>query len=262
MKRILIFLIFLSACTISLEKETLPYIEHPLDNPNSLTVANWNLQIFGQKKANNPELLNQYAEIIDDYDIIFIQEIRDKSQTAFPKLCELLPEYHCRNSTRAGRSSSKEQIGIIYKKEIEITNWQDFNPDSEDRWERSPLQVEFKVHNYTISIYNLHTKPDDVQQELFYLASVVNEQGNIMIIGDLNADCSYYNNEKETEFDNWYWVIKDNHDTTTSASNCAYDRIILNNDALNQALAFGIKKDITKEQSDHYLVWIQLMTSQ
>ena len=90
----------------------------PDQNQETLRIANWNLQIFGKEKASNNELLNFYADKISRNDIIFIQEIRDISGTAFPKLCSALIEYSCINSSRAGRSSSKEQVGIIYKKGI------------------------------------------------------------------------------------------------------------------------------------------------
>ena len=80
----------------------------------TFTVANWNLQIFGEKKANNTELMNIYASTISKFDIVFIQEIRDKSNTSFWKLCGMLPDYNCILSTREGRTSSKEQYGVIY----------------------------------------------------------------------------------------------------------------------------------------------------
>jgi len=231
------------------------------DNFNSETIkiANWNLQVFGQAKAGNLNLMNFYADKIDDYDIVFVQEIRDASGTAFPKLCALLENYTCVASSRAGRTSSKEQYGVIYKNGIELVELEDFNLDELDRWERPPIKIDFLVGNYSLRIYNIHAKPDDVQRELDYLESVVANQGNVIVLGDLNADCSYYDNEKETEFDFWNWVISDDADTTSSATDCAYDRIILNHDAYEEFKNSGMKKQgITKEVSDHYLVWVEV----
>src|SRR6056297_464714 len=51
-----------------------PVHEEPSDD--YLSLANWNLQIFGVSKASDQELMNDYASIISDYDIVFIQEIR------------------------------------------------------------------------------------------------------------------------------------------------------------------------------------------
>lgn len=228
-------------------------------NSDTIKIANWNLQIFGEKKADNLELIQTYSSIIDDYDIIFIQEIRDKDQTAFPKLCSMLLNYSCMSSSRAGRTFNKEQYGVVYKNEINLTYFKDYNPDEENRWERPPIEVHFNIHGYRLTIYNLHTKPDDVQKELSYFEEVALDKGNVIILGDLNADCSYYNNKKETEFDDWNWMITDDEDTTVSATNCAYDRIILNDDSYEEYIQDGIyKKEITKDVSDHYLVWVEL----
>ncbi len=48
-------------------------------------------------------------------------------------------------------------------------------------------------------------------------------------MGDLNADCSYLSNTKYNLLDliidtNYTWWINKLADTTTSNSNCAYDR--------------------------------------
>jgi len=233
-------------------------IPQPTTTQN-IKIANWNLQIFGNTKASKPDLLDSYALIIDDYDIIFIQEIRNKDQTAFPKLCALLPDYDCSVSSRAGRTSSKEQYGIIYRDGIDLKELVDFNPDSQDRWERPPIEVTFGIDGYEIIVYNIHTKPTDAEQEIDYLEDIVKTNGNVIVLGDLNADCSYYNNANEPDFENgWHWLIEDNEDTTVSSTDCAYDRIILNDDGYNKYLSDGIYTQISNEESDHYLVWVEL----
>ncbi len=57
--------------------------------PTYMTIANWNLQIFGDAKAH---LVPVYASIIDDYNITFVQEIRDADLSAFIQLCAALPD--------------------------------------------------------------------------------------------------------------------------------------------------------------------------
>ena len=51
-------------------------------------------------------------------------------------------------------------------------------------------------------------------------------------MGDLNADCSYLSNTKYNLLDliidtNYTWWINKLADTTTSNSNCAYDRLVI-----------------------------------
>ena len=223
-----------------------------------IKIANWNLQIFGDTKASKPELMNFYANTLTNYDIAFVQEIRDADGSAFRDLCSLLTNYDCQVSSRAGRSSSKEQYGVIYKKGI-TAQMKDYNPDAQDRWERPPIEVLFDIDGYQIRAYNIHTKPEAVKSELASLEQIVSTNGNSIILGDLNADCDYYNNPANTELDSWNWVIGDSEDTTVSQTDCAYDRIMLNQDVYQEYVTNGIfKTGITKDVSDHYLVWAEL----
>lgn len=223
-------------------------------------VANWNLQIFGDKKANDTVIVDYYAEKISDYDIVFLQEIRDKDGSAFTELCARLPEYRCIMSSRAGRSSSKEQYGVIYLQKFNVSLY-DYSPDALDRWERPPIRVKIMSANYSIVAYNIHTKPDDATQEIYALEDLIKNEripGNVIVLGDLNADCNYYDENYETafsKFNGWYWVIKNSDDTTVGKSDCAYDRIIVNEDAEKEYVAYGIEKT---EYSDHYLIWVRL----
>ncbi|HME87431.1 MAG TPA: endonuclease/exonuclease/phosphatase family protein [Candidatus Nanoarchaeia archaeon] len=225
----------------------------------NLRIGNWNLEIYGKKKADNPEVIKKYADVVDDHDIMFIQEIRDKSDTAFKRLCSELPKYDCFASSRAGRTNSKEQYGVIYKKGIGIEKVVDYNPDPQDRWERPPLAVTFIKGNYKFTAYNLHAKPNDVQRELSHLEKLVENEGNVMIIGDLNADCSYLNEKTMNVFKSWFWAIDNLQDTTTGPTNCTYDRILLNQDMRKEFAARKVHtKDITPKESDHYPVWTEI----
>jgi endonuclease/exonuclease/phosphatase family metal-dependent hydrolase len=232
-------------------------------NNNTIKIANWNLQIFGDAKENNSTLMGIYARVIGQYNIVFIQEIRDADQSAFTKLCGLLPEYNCNISSRAGRTTSKEQVGIIYRKGITIISWKDFNPDALDRWERPPIAVGFDINGYSVTAYNIHIDPNTVSSELDALEQIVTNSGNVIVLGDFNADCLYYTPQEETDFDDWNWVIKDSDDTTVSLTDCAYDRIILNSDAYAEFVQSGIfHQGIEKAVSDHYPVWVEIKTNE
>lgn len=235
------------------------FLARGLLNFHSVKIANWNLDVFGEKKSGDAELMNSYADKINDYDIIFIQEIKDKGETAFPKLCALLQNYSCMMSSRAGTTSSKEQYGVIYKDSVDLIYLKDYNPSESKKFERPPIEVALDVNGYRLTIYNIHTKPENVKTELENLEALVSDYGNIVIIGDLNADCSYYDAKRETEFDGWNWIIGNDEDTTSGSSDCAYDRIILNDDAKKEFVTYGIaKQGISTDVSDHYLVWVKL----
>ena len=53
--------------------------------------------------------------------------------------------------------------------------------------------------------------------------------GNGIILGDLNADCSYLSRTRYNQLDlvldtRFMWLIDSSVDTTTKSSDCAYDR--------------------------------------
>ena len=172
-----------------------------------------------------------------------------------------------------GEVQVKSSMALVYLKKFNISVT-DYNPDSLYRWERPPIMIRAHYDNYSLSIYNIHTKPDNGSLELKNLESLIDEENininnnnsenknsnndrNIMLSGDLNADCYYYNPYSKAEFRNWKWVIGDNADTTSQESNCAYDRIIMNNTISNEYIRSGIDtSNIDLTVSDHYIVWV------
>ncbi|HYD04016.1 MAG TPA: endonuclease/exonuclease/phosphatase family protein [Alphaproteobacteria bacterium] len=228
------------------------------DENETISIIAWNLQIFGDKKANNSELMQNYVDILDGYDIIILQEIRDSDGSAFNALCSRFEGYTCKISSRAGRSTSKEQYAVLYRNTLELKEFKDYNPDAIDRWERPPAKVDFSnENNYSFSIYILHAKPEDATNEIVHLEELVESEissglnTNIIILGDLNADCAYYD-ELERDFFDYYWIIKNNEDTTAGNSNCAYDRIIVNENMMQEIIGYDIDKTTNTEMSDHY----------
>jgi hypothetical protein len=53
---------------------------------STIKVGAFNLQAFGTTKASKPEVMGVLSKVIRNYDVIAIEEIRDASQTALPKL--------------------------------------------------------------------------------------------------------------------------------------------------------------------------------
>ena len=80
---------------------------------NFIKIASFNIQVFGKSKANKPEVMSILASIISNFDIVAIQEIRDKSGTAIKKLENAVDakgiNYEYVIGPRLGRTSSKEQ---------------------------------------------------------------------------------------------------------------------------------------------------------
>jgi exonuclease III len=226
----------------------------------TFTVASWNLQVFGQAKASEQPVMDFYKKKLSKYDIIFVQEIRDASNTSFNALCGMMQGYRCGISQREGRTSSKEQIGLLYNDDYELLEFV-YIADPDDVWERSPIMAKFNVSGYVFSVYNAHIKPDDAVNEIeMFFRNAGNDEGNVMVTGDLNAGCDYYDPEKTTAFDNWFWLIGSGQDTTENQNTyCAYDRIIVNPSMIENIVRSGVDAEgINATYSDHYLVFAEV----
>lgn len=81
----------------------------------------------------------------------------------------------------------------------------------------------------------IHTAPDAAVAEINALDDVHTElqqqmgTDNILILGDLNADCDYVTKTRMGELKlrinpKYHWLIRDEIDTTVSGTDCAYDR--------------------------------------
>ncbi|MFH1248590.1 MAG: endonuclease/exonuclease/phosphatase family protein [archaeon] len=233
-------------------------IPEPLPN-RTLLIASWQIYPFDDQKSYDNSVMDAYASIIGNYDIFFLQGIT--SSNAFSRLCGMLPKYNCISSTLSGEPESG--YGVIYKKgNLSIASISDYNPDSLSRWKHPPLEVLFEIEDYYFRLYSIEADQSNVEEELSNLEGAVEDNGNMIIIGDLNADCGYYN-PSSGKFGDWYWIIGDNSDTTVSSSDCAYDRIILNSELYGEfapyELGTGVYRGgITSELSDHYIVWIEI----
>jgi len=225
-------------------------------NVSNFSIACWNLQVFGPTKASNETLLTYYADKLDDYDLFIVQEIRDKSGMAIVALANKLPEYSYIISERAGTTSSKEQYAIFYNSRATLVSQHDWTPEKQDEFERPPFQATFTVSNWTFTLYTIHTKPANVPTELTHLENLTGAPAtDTIILGDLNADGSYYDEDNIQHFITWSWVITNDMDTTVAASNNTYDRIIINQATNNNFINASVMNDVDSSQSDHYLVY-------
>ena len=86
-------------------------------------------------------------------------------------------------------------------------------------------------------LIGVHTDPDEAVEEIDALMDVhsaVERRWNtndILILGDLNADCSYVSGRARRRLklrtdSRFTWLIGDEVDTTTTNSDCTYDRCV------------------------------------
>ena len=213
----------------------------PITQGEELKVASFNVRAFGQAKMNDRETVSHLVEIVKRYDLILIQEIKDRNGTAIYNFLKRLnsktrQQFSMLLSPRLGRTSQKENYAYLYRKN-RITALESFTwPDKNDIFEREPFIARFRWLEYEFAAIGLHVKPTDASNEIKALREVQQsvykawDNDGMVILGDLNADCKYYNPEREGfEFfvAPMVTIIEDSIDTTTSHTDCTYDRILI-----------------------------------
>ncbi|XP_048780026.1 deoxyribonuclease-1-like isoform X2 [Ostrea edulis] len=256
-----------------------------------IRIGAFNIQIFGETKFNKPGVVQELIKILSRYDIVLVQEIRDSSETYIYRLVD-----EANNSTRTnepfslvvserlGRTSSKEQYAFLYREKFvnKVDVYQYADPF--DIFQRPPYAVKFHsdvLEMHEFGIIGLHTSPEDAFKEINALdvvyAAVEKEFNtpNILIAGDLNADCSYLSQSKMTTLSirkdtSYTWLIKDAEDTTVSGTDCAYDRFIVKgNSFLDHIIPNSVRTfyydvehqlpaDLASDVSDHYPIEMEI----
>ncbi len=289
MKRIYSFLLagLLTACSPhqTIRKTPERNLEHRILTKQAenekITIASFNIQVFGEKKRENPVVVQVLQDIVDDYDITAVQEVRDKTMTTIPfflsKLRESKKDFEVIASPRLGRTNSKEQYAFFYdKSKIQYLGESYVYPDTADYFEREPHLAYFKAGNFDFWLINIHIKPDDAVNEISHLADVLADldtrspkERDYIILGDLNADGKYFNEDDSSHMMKdqlYYWVISNNADTTVANSDNTYDRIIfMKKHTLTDFTGeWGVRKfdqefnltfNQAKKVSDHYPIW-------
>ncbi|MEW6722510.1 MAG: endonuclease/exonuclease/phosphatase family protein [Candidatus Micrarchaeota archaeon] len=263
---------------------------------NTIRIANFNIQVFGESKRSKPEVMEVLAKTARNFDLMAVQELRDDTETTLPIYLEKInslpgPEYAAISSPRLGRTSSKENYAFVYDTSaIRLVPGSNYTfadppPGTEtDLFQREPFLARFEAvtGDFDFVLITIHTDPDETPQELSDMALVVEDakthfpdEKDFIILGDLNADCTYLSAAKASALEirnsTFTWAVPDEADTTTKTTNCAYDRIIFGADTQeNYAGEWGVfrfdqeytlNQTFTEQVSDHYPVFADFKVS-
>ena len=252
----------------------------------TLRIGAFNIQSFGKSKASKPEVMDVLGKIIRTYDIVAIQEIRDKPQTALPALLDVVnsgdSHYEYVVSERLGRTVRyKEQYAYIYNNQtVELIGTAHTYPEpaETDPFHREPYIASFKAlnGNFDFTLITIHTDPDEATEEINALDGVVTyaqstypDEQDFVVMGDLNADCRYFDEDSNSTLHSseYFWCINNSVDTTTKSTNCTYDRIIITTPAVSDFsgdsgvfrydIEYGLTENETINVSDHYPVFAE-----
>ncbi|XP_056240002.1 deoxyribonuclease I-like 1-like [Seriola aureovittata] len=268
-----------------------------LNVTSSLKICAFNIQSFGEAKANNKKVMGILLKILSRCDLCLIQEVRDSKGEAIQALVKELNRFDKSNSysfvesERLGRNTYKEQYVYIYRNNVLTVKEQYQYPKLEegsnktDVFSREPFIVRFHSPTTLVKDFVLigqHTCPKTAMKEMDELYTVFKgihkkwKTDNVMILGDLNAGCSYvtikgWRAVRLRSDPKFRWLIGDEQDTTVrKKTNCAYDRIIVHGREIissivpGSAQPFNFKENfhLTEEEalevSDHFPVEVDL----
>lgn len=193
----------------------------PSNKPeNLITIATFNIQVFGKAKVGKPEVMADLAKICKLFDVIAIQEVRSPDARPIETLVALInadgSRYASTISRPIGRATSpahQEQYAYVYDstrirldpERVYVMN------DEEDRMHREPMVASFTAiptgadgrRPFTFTLISAHTDPDEVtpqaagENELDVLGDVFvnvrnweysrHGEDDFILLGDLNA---------------------------------------------------------------------------
>ena len=246
--------------------------------PQEIEIASWNLKRFGPSGAADEMRVAEMAEKISGFDIIAVQEIKDIQQTSpyiLQDEIDEISEYGMVLSNRTGsfceaKSSSQisEQYAFYYDNEtIRSLDSGQHYPNTDCEFTREPFAARFvsAEFDHSFVLITLHIDPDDAVGETSALVNVFEwakfqypDEDDFILLGDLNADCSYASSSELDELDirngDYQWIIPDGTNTNIAeSSSCAYDRMIIGDGGSEEYLG-SFSTDCELESSDHCII--------
>ncbi|KAI9293852.1 DNase I-like protein [Neoconidiobolus thromboides FSU 785] len=144
---------------------------------NKVVIASFNIRSFSIKKlVDDKQIRDIIIEILNRYDVIFLQEVRESDAKSMDgsKILALLLEllknkYEGSISVNLGRNVHKEKYIYLYKKDLFTLLQSEVFIDTQDLFERDPfiLRLQLKKDMFkSILLLGIHVKPSEVQNEL------------------------------------------------------------------------------------------------
>ncbi len=252
----------------------------PEPQEQSITIASWNLKNIGQSKLNDPARIDVIVDVLKNYDIIAIQEVKDISLQLPQQLVNKMNadggNYNVVASERVGRNVFEQYIFVYDDDKIDaISGTAGYGIEPNDEFEREPYYTMFRAGNFDFYLFTIHTKPSAVATEIPALrAAYIDLQNNtpdendIILLGDFNGKApgvtagSYITIDAIAQIPDIIFTI--NEETNTRGGK-AYDNIIFQDNYTTEYsdsagvntfwLPYGLDEDQGFAISDHKLVW-------
>ena len=182
--------------------------------PNSLIIGSWNIRDFDSGKAREDESYHYIAEIIDNFDICAVQEIKDNLKP-LQKLIKLLgPNWsYFVSDVTSGDAGNDERFAFLYNKnkivfrhiigEIVLDKKYLIDPKNPDEKSgnqiaRTPFFASFQAGWFRFTLCSTHitfAKNELRRQEIAEISRILSERASkkkhnevYVFLGDMNID--------------------------------------------------------------------------
>ncbi len=265
----------------------------PAADPNSnassenIIIGSFNIKTFGRAKMNNLNVVRDLVDIARRFDILAIQELREKDQTVIPEFLNYINQNGASYAAAVGPRQGYvvtgktiryfEQCVFIYDtKTIEITGESYAAIDRQNIMHRPPYVGQFRCKTldpnrqpFSFNLMNVHVDPDDAHQEFFAMQPIISEiyqqhpnEDDFILLGDFN--------DEPHKYARYAWMRQQHAALptqwkTNTAMTKAYDNIVFDKaftteftgqaGVFNLMEEFGISRDDAQKISDHMPVW-------
>ena len=197
--------------------------------PGSLTVTSFNTA--GVADTWNESRVAWYHSLFTAGDVVAMQEVRGSREAFTQHVKSALPANHTVFVSEAmGRTQYYKERYVFVVNNSSVTVRDAFVLDGVNATvNRPPYALNISHRNQSFVIVNAHTDPERANIEMrAFTSSLSRVRTPVIVAGDLNADCAYGStkgiNDAFTAF------ISADADTTTSSTDCAYDRVLGDDD--------------------------------
>ena len=250
-------------------------------------VLSWNIENLGKSKASS-DRMDLIADVVDGFDIIAIQEVsnvHERSDSGCSRNVDSCPGHaNCGLIEDAFDSRLDDWYKIVISDQVKDERYMyiydsrkvslvdEFvvldvemgelcDPTEIGRMARQPYVGRFLVGEKEFTLMQTHTSPSRNVEELEALYEFYNsvEGLNKIVLGDLNADCSYLREKDDIGLRSLDWAL--DLDTTIAKSDCTYDQFAFLDVGYvsSGVVRFDLENGMTLEEadriSDHYPVW-------
>lgn len=258
----------------------------------TIRIATFNIQAFGEKKSSDENVMKVIAQVISQFDVIAIQEVRGQDAAPIRRLVDLINRsggrYTATVSEPIGRNTYQESYAFVWdENRIQMVPQSAYVvTDTADRMFREPMVASFQVRTGTadgrvpfrFTMINAHTSPSEVSasaasNEMDVLDDVFVSVRNFdygqtgeedfILLGDLNVDTGGL--RELGQIPGMVTIAGDIKTNTTRSK--TYDHILIDQvttreftgkfGVLDLQADFGLSEEQAIRVSDHLPVWAE-----